>query len=358
MASRPVVKAATGLPESVSKPSARQPVISPPLPLARRINYAIRLWGLKFAVWILLRFVRLHHRILSALGPNLTRVYQIRPTLENRIFWPPSYNAKSGQKLPLFISIHGGGFALCDPSVDDHLCRAFADKHGLLVVSLNYRKPPVHCFPTAVHDVAALVRAVLDDTRLPIDHSKTVIGGYSAGGNLSLGVVQFPDIRARIKGVLPVFATVDLAGKYRGPYRSTKDGRKDVLEGIAPLFTWAYLPTGTDRTNPLLSPIYATREEFPDQIFFVGAECDILVQEAETMAKKLAGFPEGQVTGTKWQKNGIRWKLYWDMQHGFTHTHYKGYLEEERRAAVDEFLHDAAEWMHKDVFRDQDQIQS
>ncbi|RMZ76730.1 hypothetical protein DV737_g4699, partial [Chaetothyriales sp. CBS 132003] len=354
MASGPVVTTApTALPESKSEPSAKQRVVRPRLPLATRIYYAIRLWGFKFVVWTFLRFVRLRHRILSALGPNLTRVYQIRPSLENRIYWPPSYNPKSGEKLPLFISIHGGGFALADPSVDDHLCRAFADNHGLLVVSLDYRKSPIHRFPTPVEDVATLVRAVLDDTRLPIDHSRTVIGGYSAGGNLALAVVQFPDIRARIKGLLPVYPAVDFAGKYRGSYRPTKDGRKDILEGTAPLFNWAYLPAGADLTNPLMSPIYAPREEFPDHIFFVGAECDVLVQEAEIMAKKLAGFPEGQLTGTKWQKNGVRWKLYWDMQHGFTHLRYKGYLEEERKAALKEFFRDAAEWMHKDVFKDQ-----
>ncbi|RMZ76911.1 hypothetical protein DV738_g4707, partial [Chaetothyriales sp. CBS 135597] len=348
---------ATASPESApSEPSAVQPVITAPVPLTRRVAYAIRLWGLKFILWLLIRFIRLRHRLWSSLGPNITRTYyQTRPTLEHRIYWPRSYNPRSGEKLPLFISAHGGGFALGEPALDDHLCRGFSNRHGLLVVNIDYRKSPLHPFPTAIHDVSAIVRAILEDTRLPIDHSKVIVGGYSAGANLVMSAVQNPDIRARVHGLLAVFPATDLAGNFRGPLRHTKDGRRDLLERTMPLFSWAYLPTGTDRTNKLISPIYASREDFPKHMFFIGAECDLLVQETEIMAKKLAGFPEGKVTGTKWQKNGIRWKLFWDMQHGFTHLHYTGYLEEERRAAVNEFFQVAGEWMHQDVFASQSQ---
>ncbi|RMD41336.1 hypothetical protein DV735_g3775, partial [Chaetothyriales sp. CBS 134920] len=336
-----------------------KPVITAPVPLLRRFTYAIRLWGLKFILWLLIRFIRLRHRIWSSLGPNLTKTYHlIRPTLEHRIYWPPSFNPKSGVKLPLFISAHGGGFALGEPALDDHLCRGFADKHGLLVVNIDYRKSPLHPFPTAIHDVAALIRAILEDTSLPVDHSRVVIGGYSAGANLMMSAVQFPDIRARVHGLLAVFPATDLAGNYRGPFRPTKDGRRDLLERTMPLFSWAYLPIGMDRTSTLVSPIYASREDFPKHMFFMGAECDLLVQETEVMAKRLAGFAKDAPTGTKWQKNGIRWKLFWDMQHGFTHLRYTGYLEEERAAAVKEFFDVAGEWMHKDVFGSQNQTKA
>ena len=340
-------------PESLSK----QPAIAPDLPFTTRIYCGFRIWAFKFLVWTFLNFLRLYHRSpFSSLGPNRKKHYDVRPSLQNRIYLPKSYDEKSGTKLPLYLNVHGGGFAICDPSVDDHFCRPLADKYGFLVVSLNYRKAPLHPFPNPVHDVAALIRAVLDDTTLPIDYSKVVLGGFSAGGNLTLAAAQFPDIRARVKALVPVYPVVDFSNRYKGTYRNTKDGRRDILEKSSTWFNWAYLPPGTDRTNPLLSPIYASRQDFPNKIFFIGAEYDYLCHEAEIMAKKLAGYDKDARTGPKWEKNGIMWKMYWDMQHGFTHAPQSGEYEEERKQVTEECYRDIAQWIHKDVFGGDDLI--
>lgn len=317
-----------------------RPSISPTLPLTTRIYFAIRVYLFSSLVSVYSSLLEFRNRSI----PSQTKTYTVRPSLPLRIYLPSSYTPSPSTTLPLYLNIHGGGFAIGTPVLDDHFCRPLADRYNFLVVSLNYRKAPSHRFPTPVHDVAALIRAVLDDTTLPIDHSKIVLGGFSAGGNLALAVSQFPDIRARIHALVPVYPVVDFSNKYKGQFRTTKDGRKDMLEGISSLFNWAYIPQGTDRTDSLLSPIYTSRQDLPERIFLIGAEYDYLCHEAEIMAKKLAGYKEDERTGTKWERNGIRWKMYWDMQHGFTHAPQKGELEEERKAVMEECWQDIGEW--------------
>lgn len=98
-------------------------IVAPPLSLLARLNYAARLWTFKFFVTTALGLFRIIKRQeVSATRPSYTKRYAIRPMLENRIFIPKNW--ESGTKLPLYIDIHGGGFALCDPQTGKLMCRA------------------------------------------------------------------------------------------------------------------------------------------------------------------------------------------------------------------------------------------
>ena len=55
----------------------------------------------------------------------------------------------------------------------------WAKRTNMLVISLDYSKAPLHSFPTAVHDVAALATAVLSDESIPIDKTRVAMGGWS-----------------------------------------------------------------------------------------------------------------------------------------------------------------------------------
>lgn len=115
------------------------------------------------------------------------------------IFFPSSYDQTSPATLPALFTIHGGGFCLGHQRDDDEWNRTFADTHSVLVISLNYSKAPTYPFPTAPHDIEALVLAALEDASLPIDRSahapasRTAILGFSAGGNLALSVSRMSD---------------------------------------------------------------------------------------------------------------------------------------------------------------------
>ena len=118
------------------------------------------------------------------------------------------------------------------------------------------------------------------------------------------------------------------------------------------LFSWGYVNPGTDLTDPRLSPVYATREMLPQKMLFIGAEYDILCQEAAVMARKMAGFVDwkdiregGAEMEAGWEKNGVKFMMVKDAQHGFTHVSYRGQEEEKRKEKTDLTFREIGEWV-------------
>jgi len=87
------------------------PVYRTPYPLSSRLFYAIKLYLIKFVTKILLRVLNLPGIRKREHQPTFTKVYPIQPSLRHRVFFPKTY--KSGDALlPLYLNLHGGGFAL------------------------------------------------------------------------------------------------------------------------------------------------------------------------------------------------------------------------------------------------------
>lgn len=231
--------------------------------------------------------------------------------------------------------------------MDDEFNRTFADTYDFIVVSVNYHKAPGTAFPTPVHDVGAIVESILADSSLPIDTGNISIAGFSAGGNLSLAVAQLPGIKDNVRSIIPVYPVVDFTGQHKGAFRTTPDGKPDLLKDLGPLFNWAYIPPDTDLSNTLLSPICADRMQLPQRIFFIGAEYDYLCHEAEVMAKKFAGL-EASDTGPEWEQNGIKWQMVPDVTHGWTHLSLKNpEAEKKRKKDLEGLYKEMADWLRQ-----------
>ena len=336
----------------VSEPST----IATRLPLQERLYIGACLWGFKLFVNNALRLLRLSNYLTSKNQPDRVTYYPERPNLEVRIFFPPGHSSKAEgrNKLPTYLNIHGGGFALCDPIVDDDFCDTLARKYGFLVVSMAYSLAPLHPFPTPVHDIRALITAILSDSTLPIDASRVFLGGFSAGGNLSLAAAQDPTISSKLRGIIPIYPVVDFSGKYKGQIKDSPDGQKDMLARSGAWFTWGYINPGQDKTDPLLSTIYADRATLPQKMFFIGAEFDVLCWEAWCMARLLAGDKvDGKATGKEmieeeWQQGGIKWKMVRGQRHGFTHAKEGDAGKEKKRLEVtDELWAEMADWLRE-----------
>ena len=50
------------------------------------------------------------------------------------------------------VHLHGGGFVFNDVDVHDGFSRRLANRSGVAVLSVDYRRPPEHRFPAAVDD--------------------------------------------------------------------------------------------------------------------------------------------------------------------------------------------------------------
>jgi acetyl esterase/lipase len=333
-----------------------KPVITKPTTLLTRARLLAQLWLMKLVVNT---FCLFRHRSISRLPsdkkPTYTKRYGPLST-ESRIFIPKSYKPGDAP-LPLLIDIHGGGFCIGEPMLDDGDNLILAHTYGFCVISIPYRLGPRFKFPFAPKDCAAAIAAVLDDDDLPVDRSRVAVAGYSAGGNLALTATQLPGVKGRVKGVAAYYPvtnfTITMDEKMAGQTLAP-DG-KDMLHWMSPMFNNGYLEPGIDRTDPILSPIFANREDLPEKISILGCEYDMLCKEAEEMAEDLATaetgkkmpLPDGRVG---WTKSNIRWELIEGAKHGFNQTPVKGEEGKLLKAKSARMHAGVAEWLKNEVY--------
>ncbi|KAI9668961.1 MAG: hypothetical protein M1829_005189 [Trizodia sp. TS-e1964] len=314
---------------------------------ATRLRYFLGLYALKAAVRTLFFLSRLLAPLPRAQRPAFTKTYACRPSLTNR-FFPPL--AEKGGTPPLYISIHGGGFALCDAQSDDEFCAAFGARTGALVVSIEYRKAPRWRFPTAVHDVAAVVAAILDDPALCFDRSKVAVGGFSAGGNLALAAAQLDGLRGRVKAAVTFYPVLDWTIPGEEKLAQHPETRGGFLARMAPYFTWGYVGWEQDAADPLLSPTFARRKDLPEWLYFVAAEHDFLETEARVMARKMAGRGEEKEREDAWVDGKVRWECVKGYGHSFTHFDDQGGHKKVWKKTVNDLYERITRWMLDEAF--------
>ena len=101
-----------------------------------------------------------------------------------RIYTPREL--KTGEKLPVLIWFHGGGFVIGSLDTHDSVCRMLANQADCIVVAVDYRLAPESKFPDAVEDCkAALKWVALHAVEFGGDASCMAVGGDSAGANLA-----------------------------------------------------------------------------------------------------------------------------------------------------------------------------
>ncbi len=104
---------------------------------------------------------------------------------------------------PVLLWLHGGGYMLGRPEMDDRLCLTFVRELGISVVSVDYRCAPRHPFPAALEDGYAALRWVSAPPHAHnFDAHRIAVGGQSAGGGLAASLAQFAHDQGQIR---PVF---------------------------------------------------------------------------------------------------------------------------------------------------------
>ncbi|MDB5819065.1 MAG: hypothetical protein JWQ11_2705, partial [Rhizobacter sp.] len=97
--------------------------------------------------------------------------------------------APKQRRLPgAFFYIHGGGFVLFSMNTHDRVMREYAERAGMLVIGIDYTRAPEARFPQPLEECVDTVQWLhAHADTIGFDASALVIGGDSAGGNLSLG---------------------------------------------------------------------------------------------------------------------------------------------------------------------------
>ncbi|MDH2414019.1 alpha/beta hydrolase [Nocardioides sp. CER19] len=191
----------------------------------------------------------------------------------------------------LVVHFHGGGFVFNDVEVHDAVCRRFANRAGLAVLSVDYRRPPEQRFPAAVEDVDTVVGWLQRQDRDP--QHRTFVHGDSAGGNLALvAALRHPG----------VFDAVALVYPFLDPSQAfdSHDTAADGFDRAEAAWYWEqYAASPADYTNPDLAPLLSDRLHTLPPTLVVTAEHDPLRDEGEELARRLdaAGV---EVTATRY----------------------------------------------------------
>jgi len=200
---------------------------------------------------------------------------------------PARLYAPSGDRLPVLLYLHGGGFVIGGLETHDSLCRQLALRSGGAVVALDYRLAPEFRFPTAVDDSWAAMcwLAGPGAARLGLDGTRLAVGGDSAGGTLAaVAALHARDIGLPLALQLLITpgttAHADTASHAR-----FANGYLLEAEGIGWFFDH-YIDHG-HRTDWRFAPLLADDLEGVAPACVLLAECDPLVDEGVAYADRL-----------------------------------------------------------------------
>lgn len=189
---------------------------------------------------------------------------------------PARLYTPDGAAETTIVHAHGGGFVFNDVEVHDAAARRLANRTGMRVLSVDYRRPPEHRFPAAVDDVGAAGAWAGRELG-----GRLVAHGDSAGGNLALvDALRHP---GRYAALVLVYPFLDPTAGFES-YRTHADGF-DPREGA---WYWEQYATPADRTNPDLAPLLSDRLGTLPTTLVVTAEHDPLRDEGEHLAGLLA----------------------------------------------------------------------
>jgi triacylglycerol lipase len=198
----------------------------------------------------------------------------------------------------MLLWIHGGGYIIGSPEMNEILCRRIVAETGAVVASVDYRLAPEANGHDLVHDCyAALTWMYANADEMGGDAARIAISGASAGGGLAATTTIF----ARDRGEVPVIAQLLIypmlddrtsstvaAHEFAGEYVWTPDSN---------IFGWTAIQGGAEPGGAEVSAyISAARVEsmagLPPTFISVGT-LDLFVEEDIAYATRLiqAGVP-------------------------------------------------------------------
>lgn len=185
----------------------------------------------------------------------------------------------SGTPRAVYLDIHGGGFFMGSPSMNDVTNEALADAASAVVVSARYRLAPEHPYPAGPDDCEAAACWVLEHMASEWGTSRIAIGGGSAGAGLAattlLRLRDRHDAAGAFCAANLLFGVYDLSGTPSQVQRG-QIAFRDLYLPDTPLH---------ERKVSDISPLYGDLRGMPPAIFTVGT-LDYLYDDSLFMAMR------------------------------------------------------------------------
>ena len=90
----------------------------------------------------------------------------------------------------VYLHIHGGGHCIGAADMQDQSLEKISNDLNCVVVSVEYRLAPANSYPAAPDDCEAAALWLIENSKSQFNTEKIVIGGESAGANLSAVTLQ------------------------------------------------------------------------------------------------------------------------------------------------------------------------
>jgi acetyl esterase/lipase len=219
-----------------------------------------------------------------------------------RVYRPREDGEPTEAPKPVFLYIHGGGFAAGHPGVVEEMVKQVARNTRCLAVQVDYRLAPEHPYPAALDDCYGVLKWLYKNAgSYGGDGERILIAGDSAGGNLAaVCAMKDRDEGTRmVKAQALLYPVLNMAGKedrdYHfslDQYRYLSEQRKAAQFRITAMRSSStgvlgILLGGKDETLPYLSPYLGDLRDLPPCIILFG-EFDFFRLQNEAYARKLA----------------------------------------------------------------------
>ena len=191
---------------------------------------------------------------------------------------------------PVLVFFHGSGFVVLGLDSHDDLCRRLCVGADCVVVSVDYRLAPEHKFPAAPDDCLAATHWAADHAaQWGGDGSLLALAGDSAGACLAaVTAMRLRDAGGPAVGAQLLFYPVtNHPSPPPASFAAYGSGYGLTAEGMC-WFWEQYLSSPADAADPLASPLRMRSFAGLPPARVVVAEYDVLRDEGEAFAARLA----------------------------------------------------------------------
>ncbi len=192
------------------------------------------------------------------------------------------------KKAPVMLYCHGGGWVAIDPKGYDLPNRKLALMANINIICVDYRLAPEHPAPAALDDCCTAYHWIKKyGESIGCDSKKIAVGGDSAGGSLSGGLVmRLQDEKVELpNAVFMASPVIDLELEKYVTYNE-KTFNNIIINAALIAFQRAVYVQQDKWTHPYYSPINGDLKSFPPT-FILGGQLDPLSEQNEAFANKL-----------------------------------------------------------------------
>jgi acetyl esterase len=189
---------------------------------------------------------------------------------------------------PVFVYMHGGGFIFGKAMQSNGFCSKIAKETNCVVVNIDYGLAPEYKFPDPIEECYEVLKWINDNAKeLNIDRNRIAVGGDSAGGNISTVLCILARDRREFSILFQalIYPVLDLS---LDPFVRNFDGNTSTIRAeVEKWFNDNYLNTPEEGKCYMASPLLTDNLEGVADALIISAECDPLILEETTYAKRL-----------------------------------------------------------------------